>query len=137
MVYVLIALGLAVVIGPLISAMPSKAQRRVAAVRDRAKAADRVLVCLDSKHSHEHVLAELEVYAPLVTLDSYCVVFDTVIEQLPEEVHPDRPWGPGDNPMTAVTAFLDRHPEFQIDHMIDAKLALSCVPNGYLRRVSD
>ncbi len=106
-------------------------------VRDRAKAADRVLVCLDSKHSHEHVLAELEVYAPLVTLDSYCVVFDTVIEQLPEEVHPDRPWGPGDNPMTAVTAFLDRHPEFQIDHMIDAKLALSCVPNGYLRRVSD
>jgi len=106
-------------------------------VRDRAEAADRVLVCLDSNHTYEHVLAELEAYAPFVTLGSYCVVFDTVIEELPETANLDRPWGPGDNPMTAVRAYLDCHPEFQIDHLIDAKLALSSLPNGYLRRVSD
>lgn len=106
-------------------------------VRSRAEAADRVLVCLDSNHTSEHVLAELEAYAPLVTLDSYCVVFDTVIEQLPEEIYLDRPWGPGDNPMTAVSLYLDRHPEFQVDHLIDAKLALSSLPSGYLRRVSE
>jgi cephalosporin hydroxylase len=106
-------------------------------VRDRAEIADRVLVCLDSNHTHEHVLAELEVYAPLVTIDSYCVVFDTVIEQLPASTYPGRTWGIGNNPMTAVSDYLDRHPEFQIDHAIDAKLALSSLPNGYLRRVSN
>ena len=106
-------------------------------VRERAESADRVLVCLDSNHTHEHVLAELEVYAPLVTIDSYCVVFDTVIEQLSERAYPDRTWGPGNNPMTAVRDYLDQHPEFQIDHVIDAKLALSSLPNGYLRRVSN
>jgi len=104
-------------------------------VQARARSTERVLVCLDSNHSHEHVLAEMEVYAPLVTVNSYCVVFDTVVEQLPGHFYPDRPWGPGNNPMTAVKAYLDQHPEFRIDHVIDAKLVSSGLPNGYLKRV--
>jgi len=109
----------------------------VGQVHDRAEGADRVLVCLDSHHTHDHVLAELESYAPLVTAGSYCVVFDTLIEQLPAETYPDRPWGPGDNPMTAVMAYLDQHPEFQVDELVDSKLTVSGLPNGFLRRMSD
>lgn len=104
-------------------------------VREAARSADRVLVCLDSNHTHAHVLAELEAYAPLVTLGSYCVVFDTVIETFPADMFPDRPWGPGDNAMTAVDAYLASHPEFEIDAEMDAKLLISVAPRGYLWRV--
>lgn len=104
-------------------------------VRARAAGEERVLVCLDSNHTHDHVLAELEGYAGLVTRGSYCVVFDTVIERLPAEMFPDRPWGPGDNPMTAVREFLSAHPEFEIDREMDNKLLVSVAPEGYLRRV--
>lgn len=104
-------------------------------VRTIARGAERVLVCLDSNHTHAHVLAELEAYAPLVTPGSYCVVFDTVIEHLPADMFPDRPWGPGDNAMTAVDAYLADHPEFEIDADMDAKLLISVAPRGYLRRV--
>lgn len=100
-----------------------------------ARAAERVLVCLDSNHTHAHVLAELELYAPLVTKGSYCVVFDTVIEHLPAGMFSDRPWGPGDNAMTAVDAYLSDHAEFAIDTEMDAKLLISAAPRGYLRRV--
>jgi len=95
-----------------------------------------VLVCLDSNHTHEHVLAELKAYGPLVTKGSYCVVFDTIVEDLPRELFPDRPWGPGDNPKTAVLEFLKSHPEFQIDKSIDHKLLISVAPDGFLKRVS-
>jgi cephalosporin hydroxylase len=95
----------------------------------------RVLVCLDSNHTHAHVLAELEAYAPLTTVGSYCVVFDTIVEKLPNEYFGNRPWGPGDNPLTAVTQFLTTHPEFEIDQRIDHKLLLSVAPRGYLKRV--
>lgn len=104
-------------------------------VRRIARGAQRVLVCLDSNHTHAHVLAELEAYAPLVTPGSYCVVFDTVIENLPADMFPDRPWGLGDNAMTAVDAYLADHPEFEIDADMDAKLLISVAPRGYLRRV--
>jgi cephalosporin hydroxylase len=97
--------------------------------------AERVLVTLDSNHTHAHVLAELDVYAPLTTVGSYCVVFDTVIEELPADTFPDRPWGPGDNPQTAVTEYLASHPEFEIDGRIDDKLLVSAAPRGYLKRV--
>lgn len=107
----------------------------VGCVHDAARSAQRVLVCLDSNHTHAHVLAELEAYAPLVSPDSYCVVFDTIIEDLPKEMFPDRPWGPGDNAMTAVDAYLASHPEFEIDTVMDAKLLISVAPRGYLRRV--
>jgi cephalosporin hydroxylase len=94
-----------------------------------------VLVCLDSNHTHEHVLAELHAYAPLTSKGSYCVVFDTVIEDLPKEMFPDRAWGPGDNPMTAVREYLKTHPEFEIDKSIQHKLLMTVAPDGYLRRI--
>ncbi len=84
----------------------SVAPEVVGQVRAKASGKKRILVCLDSNHTHEHVLAELQAYAPLVSVGSYCVVFDTVIEKLPREMYPDRPWGPGDNPKTAVQEFL-------------------------------
>jgi cephalosporin hydroxylase len=93
------------------------------------------LVCLDSNHTHEHVLAELSAYAPLVTPDSYCVVFDTVVEDMPDDMFPNRPWGPGNNPKTAVWEYLKSHPEFEIAREIPQKLQLTVAPDGYLRRV--
>lgn len=108
----------------------------VGEVRDLVGDAERVMVCLDSNHTHEHVLAELDAYAPMVSVGSYCVVFDTVIEDLPAEMFPDRPWGPGDNPKTAVRSWLSAHPEFEIDTVIDAKLQISVAPDGYLKRLA-
>lgn len=96
---------------------------------------ERVLVCLDSNHTHEHVLAELEAYAPLVSSGSYCVVFDTIVEEMPAEMFPDRPWGPGDNPKTAVWEYLKKHSEFQIDKDIQNKLLITVAPDGFLKRV--
>ncbi|MGH2462329.1 MAG: cephalosporin hydroxylase family protein [Candidatus Limnocylindria bacterium] len=107
----------------------------VAQVKDAAASRDRVLVCLDSNHTHAHVLAELEAYAPMTSVGSYCVVFDTVIEDLPEGMYPDRPWGPGDNPKTAVVEYLGSHPQFEVDRRIEDKLLISVAPGGYLRRV--
>jgi len=104
-------------------------------VRSIARDYQRILVCLDSNHTHEHVLQELEAYTPLVTPGSYCIVWDTVIDDSPEGMFPDRPWGPGNNPKTAVWEFLRNHPEFEIDKEIDHKLLLSVAPDGYLRRV--
>lgn len=103
----------------------------------RTIAADhtRILVCLDANHTHDHVLAELEAYAPLTSVGSYCVVFDTIIEDLPAEMFPDRPWGPGNNPRTAVGEYLKTHPEFEIDKEIDHKLLISVAPDGYLKRI--
>lgn len=104
-------------------------------VHAKAAGHQRILVCLDSNHTHAHVLAELEAYAPLVTPGSYCVVFDTIIEDLPADMFPDRPWGPGDNPKTAVYQYLKTHLEFEIDKQIDHKLLISVAPDGYLRRL--
>lgn len=104
-------------------------------VKDIAKGYKTVLVCLDSNHTHDHVLAELEAYAPLTSVGSYCVVFDTVVEDMPKEMFPDRPWGPGDNPKTAVWEYLKMHPEFEIDKQIDHKLLISVAPDGYLKRI--
>ncbi len=95
----------------------------------------RILVFLDSNHTHDHVLAELEAYAPLTSRDSYCVVFDTVVEDMPKEMFPDRPWGPGNNPKTAVWEYLKTHPEFEIDKSIQHKLLITVAPDGYLKRV--
>jgi cephalosporin hydroxylase len=107
----------------------------LAQVQHAASGRERVLVCLDSNHTHAHVLAELEAYAPLTTVGSYCVVFDTVIEDLPAGTYPDRPWGPGNNPKTAVREYLESHPEFEVDEPIDDKLLISVAPGGYLKRV--
>ncbi|WP_255018320.1 cephalosporin hydroxylase family protein [Cyanobium sp. WKJ7-Wakatipu] len=103
-------------------------------VRSHADGVDRVLVSLDSNHTHEHVLAELNAYADLVSVGSYCIVFDTAIEDLPAGSFPDRPWDVGNNPKTAVHEWLKDHPEFVIDKDIDNKLLISVAPDGYLKR---
>jgi cephalosporin hydroxylase len=104
-------------------------------VRSVAANYSRVLVCLDSNHTHDLVLEELKAYAPLTSKGSYCVVFDTVVEDLPNEMFPDRPWGPGDNPKTAVMEYLKTHPEFVIDKSIQHKLLITVAPDGYLKRI--
>lgn len=96
----------------------------------------KVLVVLDSNHTHDHVLAELQAYAPLVSLGSYCVVFDTIIEDMPTGLYADRPWDTGNNPKTAVHAFLATHPEFAVDEDLEAKLLITVAPGGYLQRVA-
>lgn len=103
-------------------------------VRMVAAGYERVLVCLDSMHTHDHVLAELEAYAPLVTPGSYCVVFDTIIEDMPDNMFSDRPWGIGNNPKTAVWEYLKNHPEFEIDKSIQNKLLITVAPDGFLKR---
>lgn len=107
----------------------------IAQVRDKARGKERILVCLDSNHTHEHVMAELDAYAPLASRGSYCVVFDTVVEDMPKDKSGDRPWGPGNNPKTAVHQWLKLHPEYQIDSVIQNKLLISVAPDGYLKRV--
>lgn len=108
----------------------------VDAVKRAAGNHERVMVCLDSNHTHEHVLAELRAYAPLVTPGNYCVVFDTVIEDLPPGSYDDRPWDVGDNPKTAVAAFLREHPDFVVDEDVEAALLVTVAPGGYLRRTA-
>jgi len=104
-------------------------------VKTRATSKQRVLICLDSNHTHDHVLAELQAYASLVSVGSYCVVLDTIIEDMPAEMFPARPWGPGNNPKTAVREYLKSHPEFEIDKSIEHKLLITVAPDGYLKRV--
>jgi len=106
-------------------------------VHEVAKGYSRVLVYLDSNHTHDHVLAELQAYAPLASKGSYCVVFDTVVEDMPKEMFPDRPWGPGDNPKTAVWEYLKTHPEFEIDTDMQSKLLITVAPDGYLKRIGN
>jgi cephalosporin hydroxylase len=103
-------------------------------VRNTAAGYRSILVCLDSNHTHDHVLAELEAYAPLVSPGSYCVVFDTIIEDVPEGMYPDRSWGKGNNPKTALWQYIKQHPEFEIDSEMDNKLLISVANNGYLQR---
>ena len=107
----------------------------IAQVHEYAKGYERILVCLDSNHTHDHALAELEAYAPLTSKGSYCVVFDTIIEEMPAEMFPDRPWGKGNNPKTAVWEYLGNHPEYEIDKQIENKLLITVAPDGYLKRV--
>jgi cephalosporin hydroxylase len=104
-------------------------------VKKYTEGKDCVMVCLDSNHTHSHVLDELKLYSPFVTVNSYIVVFDTIVEELPDNYLPGREWGRGDNPKTAVYEFLKSHPEFIIDRDIDNKLLVSVAPEGYLKRI--
>lgn len=106
----------------------------VAQVQAQAAGYERVMVILDSNHTHAHVLAELQAYAPLVSQGSYCVVFDTVIEDLPAGMYPDRSWDVGNNPKTAVREYLTQNPNFEVDEDMEAKLLITVAPGGYLRR---
>ena len=104
-------------------------------VYDFAKNKKQVLVLLDSMHTHDHVLKELQLYSPLVTKDSYLVVFDTIIEDMPDDFFPDRPWDKGNNPKTAVWEFLKNNDHFGIDKQMENKLLITVAPDGYLKCV--
>lgn len=124
----------------------SIASEIVQEVQNAARGFERVLVLLDSNHTHDHVLAELEAYAPLVTPGSYCCVFDSMVEDLPDALFADKAWGKGDNPKTAVHEYLrrlarqprhgaDGKPlDFEIDQAVHEKLLITVAPDGYLRR---
>jgi len=109
-------------------------QVRNASKNKKSKA---VLVVLDSNHTHDHVLKELELYSPLIRKGSYVVVFDTIIEDMPEDFFPDRPWGKGNNPKTAVWEFLRTNDRFVIDKDIENKLLITVAPDGYLKCIKD
>ena len=105
-------------------------------VKKYSSGASKIIVCLDSNHTHEHVMEELKAYAPLVSLNSYVIVFDTIVEDLPEGYFSQkRPWGIGNNPKTAVEEFLQTNSDFIIDQAIDNKLLVSVAPRGYLKRI--
>ncbi|MCH9807447.1 MAG: cephalosporin hydroxylase family protein [Alphaproteobacteria bacterium] len=116
-------------------------------VREYAAGHKKIMVCLDSNHTHEHVMAELELYAPLTSAGSYCLVFDSIVEDLPDDMFPDRPWCKGNNPKTAIWEYLrllkedgrkaaDGNPlNMEIDEEYDSKLLLTAAPNGYLKRI--
>jgi cephalosporin hydroxylase len=94
-----------------------------------------VLVMLDSNHTHEHVLSELKLYSPFVTPGSYVIVYDTIVEQMPDDMYPNRPWRRGDNPLTAVKEFLAQNNDFEVDREVEEKLLITVAPGGYLRRI--
>ncbi len=117
-------------------------------VRDLAENHDRIMVFLDSNHTHDHVLKELELYAPLTSKGSYCVVWDTGVDDLPDEMCQDRPWGKEDNPKTAVREFMKRIEgegrqgrdgealTFEYDKTIETKITITASPDGFLKRLS-
>jgi cephalosporin hydroxylase len=107
----------------------------IARVHEYARPYKNILISLDSNHTHEHVIAELEAYASLTGVGNYCVVFDTGIEDAPEDMFVDRPWGKGNNPKTAVWEYLKSHPEFEIDKSVQDKILITVAADGYLRRV--
>jgi cephalosporin hydroxylase len=113
----------------------SVSEEMIEKVKPFAKDKKTILVCLDSNHTHEHVLAELNLYAPFVTPGSYLIVFDTIVEDLPERYLPNRYWSIGNNPKTAVHEFLKSNSDFEIDKTMDNKLLISVNPNGYLKRI--
>lgn len=109
----------------------------VSQVRKMVGEGKKVLVILDSNHTHEHVLRELELFSPFVGEGSYLVVYDTLIEDMPLDLVGDRPWGPGNNPKTAVWEFLETNKRFKIDKDLEAKLSITVAPDGYLVCIAD
>ena len=106
----------------------------VAQVREAAQGYKKVMVFLDSMHTHDHVLGELDAYAPLVSPGSYCVVFDTFVEDMPPHFFADRPWDVGNNPKTATRQWLAQHPDFTVDRSMESRLMVTVAPEGFLRR---
>lgn len=106
-------------------------------VRKTTEGKQTILVVLDSNHTHKHVLKELELYSAFVTRNSYLIVFDTIIEDMPNEFFLDRPWAKGDNPKTALLEFLKTHDEFVVDEGVEHKLLITVAPCGYLKRIRD
>ena len=115
----------------------STAKNVVQQVQEFVSAKDTVMVCLDSNHTHEHVLGELKLYSPFVTKGSYLIVFDTIIEDMPDNIFPNRDWGKGDNPKTAVWEFIKGNDRFIIDKETEDKLLFTVAPDGFLKCIKD
>jgi cephalosporin hydroxylase len=112
-------------------------EKIVAKVADMAAGKKRCLVILDSNHTHDHVLRELQLYSPFVKAGSYLVVMDTVVDDMPSDFFPDRPWGSNNNPKTAVLEFLRTSDRFEVDAEYDNKLLITVAPSGYLKCIKD
>jgi cephalosporin hydroxylase len=113
----------------------SISQEVINQVKQKAENKNKILVILDSNHTHEHVLQELKLYSKFISIESYIVVFDTIVEDLPNDFFNDRPWGKGNNPKTAVWEFLNENKNFEIDYSIESKLLITVAPDGFLRRI--
>ena len=114
------------------SSIDKKIVKKIFKLAERKK---KILVLLDSSHTHSHVLEELKSYSPLVNKGSYVVVFDTVLEDMPKNSFPNRPWDKGDNPKTAVKEFVKKSNRFKIDVDIERKLMITSNPSGFLKCV--
>jgi cephalosporin hydroxylase len=109
--------------------------KTIEAVKKIAKKKKKIMVFLDSYHTHDHVLEELRLYAPFVSKDSYLVAFDTWVEFMPPKFYPNKPWDKGNNPYTAVQTFLESNKDFILDKEIENKLQITLAPGGYLKRI--
>ena len=114
------------------SSIDQKVKKRVYKIAKNKKT---IMVILDSNHSSKHVYEELSFYSKFVTKNSYCIVFDTIVEDLPNKFVKNRPWSKGNNPLTAVKLFLKGNKSFKIDNEIDNKLMISSAKNGFLKRI--
>ncbi|AJZ76702.1 cephalosporin hydroxylase [Candidatus Nitrosotenuis cloacae] len=110
-------------------------EKTVKDVYSAARGKKNIMVVLDSNHTHDHVLKELEFYSPIVTKNSYLVVFDTVVADLPQRYFANRPWKKFNNPKSALIEFLKNNRQFRIDSEITNKLAITAAPDGYLKRI--
>ena len=104
-------------------------------VEDIVKKHKKVLVLLDSLHTHKHVLEELNLYSKFVSKGSYLVVFDTIVEYMPRGFFGNKPWDKGNNPATAIKEFFKQNKDFIIDKEIENKLLITAAPGGYLKRI--
>lgn len=105
----------------------------VQAVASEASGAERVMVILDSDHTHDHVLAELRAYGGLVTPGQFLIVADTGIEYIPPQSHRPRAWHPGNSPASALTSYLGETNRFEPALDVMNKLLITASPGGYLR----
>lgn len=104
-------------------------------VKKATEGSKKIMVFLDSNHTHDHVTQELKLYSPFVSTNSYCIVFDTFVENMPDDLFPDRPWSRGNNPLTAVQEFLKENRNFETDRELDNKVLVSSAPGGFLKRI--
>ena len=104
-------------------------------IKESVRGFKKILVILDSTHSHDHVLNELKLYSDLVSKDSFCIVMDTIIDDLPKSLSPDRPWGPNNSPKSAVKEFLKTNKLFQIETKFEEKALITVAPSGFLKRI--
>lgn len=114
----------------------SVAEETIIQIKSHLKSNAKVMAILDSNHTHDHVLEELNLYSDFVSIGQYLVVLDTIVEDLPDEFHDNRPWGKGNNPKTAVHEFMKKSDGFEIDYHIQNKLLITAAPDGYLKKIT-